>query len=101
MSSRLFLDSSILVEKLKGRRTELYDYFIESNDFDLHISQIVISEFTYYWIAIGGTKSPVTLKRDGSIGSVLLTYDPGPVLTKLIWTEADSAIIPLYLRFMQ
>ncbi|HEX9956699.1 MAG TPA: type II toxin-antitoxin system VapC family toxin [Fibrella sp.] len=101
MSSKLFLDSSILVEWAKKSQTDLFDYLTQSNSFELCISQIVLSEFTFYWLAVGGSKAPLTLKRDGGIGSILLAYDPGPILTRLSWVDADHTIIPLYLRYMQ
>ncbi len=83
MSNRVFLDSSILVEWAKKTRTDLFDYLVVSNAYELCISQITLSEFMYYWLAIGVGKAPVTLKRDIAISDILQLYSPKDVLTKL------------------
>jgi predicted nucleic acid-binding protein len=101
MSNKMFLDSSILVEWAKKTKTDLYDYLATNDKYELCISQITLSEFVYYWLAIGGRKSPVTLKRDGIIPDVLQSYNPASILTKFTWLEADRAIVSLHLRFME
>ena len=101
MSSRLFLDSSILVEKLKGRRVDQYDYLKTDSPLTLCINQVVLSEFTYYLMAEEGGKSPVTLKRDQRIPAILRENDPTALLESFIYLDTDYRIIPLYLRFMQ
>ena len=100
MSNKIFLDSSILVEWAKKTQPDVYNYLLNSS-FDLCISQITRSEFIYYWLAIGGGKAPVTLKRDSVIPDVLTLFDPSGLLSKLKWIDADKAIIPLHLDLMK
>ncbi|NEU65810.1 type II toxin-antitoxin system VapC family toxin [Spirosoma agri] len=101
MSSKLFLDSSILVEWAKKTQTSLFDHLANSDKYELCINHTILSEFTYYWLAIGGGKAPVTLKRDGAIPSVLKLYNPISLLKKVTWLTTDQAIIPLYLKLME
>ena len=63
MSSRIFLDSSILVEKAKGTKHELFDFLIDNLALEKCINSTVLSEFTYYYLAIEGSTSPRTLKE--------------------------------------
>lgn len=101
MNNKVFLDSSVLIEWAKKTETELYDYLVANPSYELCVSQIILSEFTFYWLAIGGKKAPLTLKRDGAISGILRIYSPIDVLTKLTWIEADSGIVPLYLQYME
>lgn len=100
MSNRIFLDSSILVEKAKGTRIDLFDYLITS-DYELCISQITLSEFTFYLLAIEGGKAPVTLKRDGSIPAIIAQHNPATFLQKLTFLPDSSDLIPIYLHCME
>ena len=101
MSSKLFIDSSILVEWAKKTQVDLFNYLTATNQYNLCISQIVLSEFTYHWLAVGGKKAPVTLKRDESIPNIIRLYNPTDLLVKLTWLEVSEAVIPLYLHYMQ
>lgn len=58
MSSRIFLDSSILVERTKGTHTDLFDYLILNDEYKMCISQIVLSEYAFYLLIIEGGKAP-------------------------------------------
>lgn len=89
------------MEWAKKFQTALFDYLTNSDEYELCISQIVLSEFTYYWLAIGGSKSPVTLKRENAIPGIIHRYNPSALLSRLTWIEFDSTIIPLYLRYME
>lgn len=71
MSSRIFLDSSILVESTKGNRTDLFDYLVLNDKYEICISQIVLSEYTFYLLIIEGGKAPLTLKRDKTIPAII------------------------------
>ena len=99
MNNKVFLDSSVLVEWAKKTQIELFDYLSITTDYTLCISQIVLSEFTYYWLAIEGKKAP--LKRDGAISQVIGVYSPVNLLTKLTFLEPGIDILSLYLRYME
>ena len=78
----------------------MFDYLSINTQYSLCISQVVLSEFTYYWLAIEGKKAPVTLKRDVAISQIVSNYSPADVLSKLTFLEPGNALIPLYLDFM-
>lgn len=101
MSSKIFLDSSILVEWAKKTQVELFDHLTAATHYTLCISQIVLSEFAYYWLVVEGKKAPVTLKRDGAIPGIITNHSPVDLLAKLTLLESGPALIPLYLRYME
>ncbi|MBC7569691.1 MAG: PIN domain-containing protein [Spirosoma sp.] len=101
MSNKLFLDSSILVEWAKKTKPSLFNNLAGQTNYTLCISQIVLSEFVYYWLAIGGGKAPVTLKQDGAIPAVFQAHNPLDLLAQMTWLDAGPDIIPLHLRLMQ
>lgn len=76
MSNRIFLDSSILVEKAKGTKHELFDFLIDNLTLEKCINSTVLSEFTYYYLAIEGSVSPRTLKEKQSIPSIIQQNSP-------------------------
>ena len=61
----MFLDSSILVEYVKGNKIDLLDHLLNDTNSSLFISQIVISEFYFHALAAYGNKSPLSLKMSG------------------------------------
>ena len=75
-NNKIFLDSSILVEYVKGAKTDLLDYLLNDGNYTLFISQIVISEFYFHALAAYGSKSTLTLKMPGSIGGIMYLHQP-------------------------
>lgn len=67
---KVFLDSSLLVEYIKETKTELLKYLVTSKR-NLYISSTVVSEFFYYYLAVQGKKSPLTLKVNQKISGCL------------------------------
>lgn len=75
----VFLDSSVLVEYIKDRKVALLDYLLKHQR-DLAINSTVISEFLFYFVGFVGNKSPMTLKRNNSIGSIIEQNNPIAIL---------------------
>lgn len=101
MNSRIFVDSSVLVEWAKKTQPDLYNHLANAVQYKLCISQVVLSEFTYYWLTVEGKKAPPTLKRDGVIPALLANHSPLDVLSRFTFLEPGPAVIPLYLRYME
>ena len=101
MSNRILLDSSILVERTKGTQTDLFDFLILNDKYELCINQVVLSEYTFYLLIIEGGKAPLTLKRDKAIPAIIEHHNPAEFLSEMIFLEPGSAVIPLYLHYME
>jgi predicted nucleic acid-binding protein len=68
---RLFVDSSVLIESEKGRKTDLFRAIIELSGVEVFISTVVVSEFLFHYLTIGENVSPRTVKERGDIRRVL------------------------------
>lgn len=97
----LVLDSSILVEYSKGRKTELLEYLLEKRPTELFINSTVLSEYMFHWLGNNGGKAPRTLQQGQQIGRLLLQDDQHDFLSLFSILPSDNAIIPVYLSFMQ
>ena len=77
----IFIDSSLPVEHIKGKREE-NDLLIDllGFDFDLIINSVVFSELMFKFLTIHGEKSGLALKKGDAIGKVLAKYDPFRIL---------------------
>lgn len=101
MSSKIFLDSSILVEYSKGTKTELLTYLLSNKSFELCINTTVLSEYTYHFLGNMGGKSPRTLKENKSIEGLLMSYPMESFFSMFTLLPSHAEIIPTYLRLMQ
>ena len=101
MNNRIFLDSSILVVKAKGTKEELFDFLIENSTIEKCINTIVLSEFTYYFLAIEGSSSPRTLKEKKIIPTILQQNNPIILLELFAYLTDSQAIVGTYLDLMQ
>lgn len=85
ITSDVFLDSSVLVEYERADRTELLDFLCERSEYDLFISETVLSEYAFQMLALYGHKAPLTLKVNGLIPATLVQADIEPVLIQFIF----------------
>jgi uncharacterized protein len=67
MTNKIFLDSSIFIEPLKGNKVNFYQSLILDLTNALFINDIVVSEYLYYILAFNSDVSPKTLQRKGKI----------------------------------
>ncbi|QJD77768.1 PIN domain-containing protein [Spirosoma rhododendri] len=101
MTSKIVLDSSILVEYFKQNKTELLDHLIALGTVELMINSIVLSEAAYYWLARRGSKAPRSLQEAQLIPGILQQYNPTDFLSQFTVLPSDDRIVSLYLDLMQ
>ncbi len=101
MSSRIFIDTSILVEYRKGSRTGLWEAILKNTDVAPCLNQAVVSEYLFYHLAIFTGKSPRTIKEADRIREILQKYDPFPFLNILEWLPDGSVLSKPALAFMK
>ena len=100
-TNNVFLDSSIVVEYSKNTQTELLDYLLGSNYHKLFVSETVLSEFTFYWLAGRGNKAPYTLKTRGDIPSIIESDSPLKFLNQFTLLPAQDETVGLFIDLMQ
>ncbi|WP_128543185.1 PIN domain-containing protein [Larkinella soli] len=100
MTSRIFIDSSLLVEKAKKSRTDLFDALIRNPNLEKCISATVLSEFTFHLLAIEGGKAPRTLKEAQAIPALLSANPPQDFLRLFTFVPDSSQTVLVYLDLM-
>lgn len=71
MTNKIFLDSSVLIEYLKGNQTNFYELLISNLSNTFFINDIVVSEYLYYILGFSTGVSPRTLQQKGKIKSTI------------------------------
>jgi predicted nucleic acid-binding protein len=89
---KLFLDSSILIEYIKGNKTDLLDILIDRNE-DLFINHIVFSEFIFHFLAVSSGISPLNLKRNKQIHASLSKFSLEKFIENFGILEMDENIL--------
>ena len=72
---KIFLDTSVLIEYIKGNKTEFLDYLFSQN-VDCCINHIVDSEFIYIYLGLMSGKSPMSLREAAMVSVVLNETEP-------------------------
>jgi uncharacterized protein len=98
---KIFLDSSILVEKIKGTKEHLFDILMADDSLEKCFSETVLSEVTFHLLAELGKKAPRTLKENKSIGALLQDSQPENLFGAFTLLPSHAEIVPTYLRLMQ
>ena len=93
MSSRIFLDSSLLIEYRKGALTDLFEAIMTDMDWQTYISQAVVSEYLFFHLAIFSGKAPLTVKSNHEVEHVLANGLPEVFLAQFDWLY-DSVNTP-------
>ena len=71
MINKIFLDSSIFVEPLKGNKVNFYKLLISDLENELYINDVLLSEYLYYVLAFNSDVSPKTLQRKHQIKDII------------------------------
>ena len=100
-NNKIFLDSSILVEYVKGTKTDLLDYLLNDETYTLFISQIVISEFYFHALAAYGSKAPLTLKTSGRISGIMQLHQPQQFLNLFDFLNDNVNLIDASANLME
>jgi len=91
---KIFVDSSVIVEYIKGNQIDLLENLISSEN-ELFVNAIVFSEFMFYYLAVIGEKSPLTLKESKLIKSIIDKHKPIELFQNFQSIPIDNEIINL------
>lgn len=61
-TGEVFVDSSVLIEAIKGAKTGLLKNLVENNKGNCFVDATVISEFMFHFLAVNSTVASLTLK---------------------------------------
>ncbi|MEO6837925.1 MAG: PIN domain-containing protein [Ginsengibacter sp.] len=71
MINRIFIDSSVLIESLKGNKVDFYKKIISDLNNEVFVNDIVVSEYLYYILGFSAGISPRALQQRGKIKDTL------------------------------
>jgi len=97
---KIFVDSGIFVEYVKGRRVDFFEYLI-NKDVELFINQVVLSEFLFHFIGTIGNKSPLTIKESGKIAECFKVHNPIDMLPGVEVLNHTSEISNFTIEFIK
>ncbi|MCE7073600.1 PIN domain-containing protein [Dyadobacter sp. CY327] len=100
-TTQIFIDSSLLVEFKKRSKTELLLHLLAIPDLELVINSVVLSEYTFYLLAIEGNKSPRSVKESRDIDNILKKDQPESFISIFKVLPNGNEIIPIYLQMMR
>lgn len=96
MNNKIFLDSCILIEFIKGKQVELFEFLVLHFPDSLYVNEITYSEVTYHYIGNISKKSPLTLKEKRLI-STFMNKSIHKLLSEFNYLHTDKNPFPLYL----
>ena len=95
---KIFLDTSVLIEYIKGTKTNLLERLIEEDN-QLYINSIVYSEFIFHFISAITGKSPFTIKQNKKIKEILDMYEPVEFINQFeMLTDSIEIINQLFMK---
>ena len=95
------IDSSLLVEFSKGDRKNLLLTLINSLEIECCINETVASEYLYYYLALKGGTSPMSLKSSERIHDLIVQSEDYLLLTHFLLLATNDSIFSLVPLYMQ
>ncbi|SFP61355.1 type II toxin-antitoxin system VapC family toxin [Parafilimonas terrae] len=92
-TSRIFVDSSVLVEPLQNRKVEFYKDLILNHTFTCCINTIEVSEYLYKYIGLQNLGSPQTVQENKKTAEALQPYFITRTLEEFQLLEINSTVL--------
>lgn len=97
---RVFVDSSVLIEQMNGRRPELFDALVAAGH-ELCISSEVVSEYYYHYIGYKGGRSPKSSQVSRKIPEIIAGRDSPSIVEAFVFLPDNEAIVRTSERLME
>ena len=93
-NNKVFVDSSILIEALKGNKVSFYRKLVSNIENENFINNIVISEYLYHVLGFSSGISPRTIKEKKRVGEILSSNaELYSILSDFSYLNGDSALL--------
>lgn len=99
--NKVFIDSSILIEAIKGSQTALLEKLMTDENYDCCINTIVVSEFMFHFLAVNSSVAPLTLKMQKQIPAVLQNNEAYKILQHFRFLDTAEEVVSLTPALMQ
>lgn len=93
-NNKIFIDSSVLIEALKGNKVSFYEKLVSDINTENFINETVVSEYLYFVLGFGGGVSPRTLKEKQQVGAILAASESlTTILSDFSFATADLWVL--------
>ncbi len=100
-TNKILLNTSVLIEALKGNKTRFYHSVISDIRNECCINETIVSEYLFHFLAFFGGASPRTLKEKSAIpGIIQKNLDIASALSDFTLIPADRKVFEMVPAFM-
>lgn len=100
MTSNVFIDSSLLIENIKGNKKNLLLRLLRDTNMNCCINETVISEFMFHFLKVNGNAAPQTSQSAGKIPSIFNSSDDYSLIRLFHFIAGDVRLITMVPSFM-
>lgn len=100
MSKPVIIDSSLLIEYIKGSKSKLLLELMNDAEYECFVNETVVSEFLFYWLGVNGGKSPLSMQRSRGIQTLMKNNQSFQLLESFSFYPTDEQIYFLVPHFM-
>jgi predicted nucleic acid-binding protein len=100
MSSKVFVDSSVLIEPVRNNKVQFYIDLVTNDDYLCCINSIIVSEYLYKYVGLQGIGSPRAIQERNEIHTALKPYFVTETLKDFLFVEPDTSILQSVPRLM-
>ena len=93
MSNNVMIDSSVLIEYIKGRKRKLLVELIGDTNVNCFVNETVVSEYLYHFLAIYGGKSPMAVQKSRFINAIIASSFDYTFIDRFSFLSTDVSII--------
>ena len=89
------LDSSVLIEYSKNNKTKLLVQLVSTTDIECFISETVVSEYLYHFLAINGGRSRRATQSANEIEKIFMTSPDYRFLKRFSFLQTNDTLFSL------
>lgn len=99
-TSNVFIDSSLLIENIKGKKKKLLFNLLNDVEVSCCLNETVISEFMFHFLSVNGNASHQSLQSSGKIPAIFKSSDDYNLMQLFHFISTDETlidIVPVYM----
>ena len=100
MSKPVIIDSSLLIEYIKGRKSKLLLNLMNDKEHECFINETIVSEYLFYWLGINGGKSPLLVQSSRTIRDLITNNQSFQLLESFSFCSNNAQIHSLVPHLM-
>lgn len=94
-TNNLFIDTSILIENVKGNKKGFLLNLLQDRTLNCFINETVVSEFLFHFLKLNGNASPQSSQSSGKIPSIIKLSDDHHLIRLFHFLPSNGSLITL------